>query len=49
VAAQRQFDAIVIGSGIGGMAFAAIMARLRRWRVLVLERLSRLREVRRKR
>lgn len=31
-------DAIVIGSGIGGLAFASIMARLRRWRVLVLER-----------
>jgi all-trans-retinol 13,14-reductase len=32
------FDAIVIGSGIGGLAFAAIMAKLRKWRVLVLER-----------
>jgi all-trans-retinol 13,14-reductase len=37
-ASQRDFDAIVIGSGIGGLAFAAIMARLRKWRVLVLER-----------
>ncbi len=35
---QRSFDAIVIGSGIGGLAFASIMARLRGWRVLVLER-----------
>ncbi len=34
----RTFDAIVIGSGIGGLAFAALMARLRKWRVLVLER-----------
>jgi len=33
-----EFDAIVIGSGIGGLAFASLMARLRRWRVLVLER-----------
>ncbi len=32
------FDAIVIGSGIGALAFAALMAKLRRWRVLVLER-----------
>lgn len=32
------WDAIVIGSGIGGLAFAAIVARLRNWRVLVLER-----------
>ncbi len=35
---QSKFDAIVIGSGIGGLAFAAIMAKLRQWRVLVLER-----------
>jgi all-trans-retinol 13,14-reductase len=34
----RSYDAIVIGSGIGALAFAAIMARLRQWRVLVLER-----------
>lgn len=33
-----EYDAIVIGSGIGGLAFASIMARLRKWRVLVLER-----------
>jgi all-trans-retinol 13,14-reductase len=38
MAAKREFDAIVIGSGIGGLAFASIMARLRSWRVLVLER-----------
>jgi len=31
-------DAIVIGSGMGGLAFASIMAKLRKWRVLVLER-----------
>jgi phytoene dehydrogenase-like protein len=37
-AAESQFDAIVIGSGIGGLAFASIMAKLRKWRVLVLER-----------
>jgi len=35
---QSEYDAIVIGSGIGGLAFASIMAKLRRWRVLVLER-----------
>jgi all-trans-retinol 13,14-reductase len=32
------YDAIVIGSGMGALAFASIMARLRKWRVLVLER-----------
>lgn len=32
------YDAIVIGSGMGGLAFASLMARLRKWRVLVLER-----------
>ena len=35
---QPEYDAIVIGSGMGGLAFASIMAKLRRWRVLVLER-----------
>jgi phytoene dehydrogenase-like protein len=35
---HREFDAIVIGSGMGGLAFASIMAKLRKWRVLVLER-----------
>ena len=38
MASENKFDAIVIGSGIGGLAFAAIMAKLRKWRVLVLER-----------
>src|SRR5215470_8263840 len=38
MSAHRQFDAIVIGSGLGGLAFASIMAKLRQWRVLVLER-----------
>lgn len=38
VSPPREFDAIVIGSGIGGLAFASIMAKLRQWRVLVLER-----------
>ena len=33
-----EYDAIVIGSGMGGLAFASIMAKLRKWRVLVLER-----------
>lgn len=37
-AAARSYDAIVIGSGMGALAFAAIMAKLRKWRVLVLER-----------
>ena len=32
------YDAIVIGSGMGALAFAGIMAKLRKWRVLVLER-----------
>jgi len=32
------YDAIVIGSGMGGLTAAAIMARLKGWRVLVLER-----------
>ena len=31
------WDAIVIGSGIGGLAFSSIMAKMRGWRVLVLE------------
>ncbi|MGD0840714.1 MAG: NAD(P)/FAD-dependent oxidoreductase [Candidatus Acidiferrales bacterium] len=34
----QHWDAIVIGSGMGGLAFASIMAKLRKWRVLVLER-----------
>ena len=36
-AALSRFDAVVIGSGIGALAFSSIMARLRKWRVLVLE------------
>jgi all-trans-retinol 13,14-reductase len=35
---KNSYDAIVIGSGIGALTFASIMARLRKWRVLVLER-----------
>jgi phytoene dehydrogenase-like protein len=38
MSAQPGYDAIVIGSGMGGLAFASIMAKLRKWRVLVLER-----------
>jgi all-trans-retinol 13,14-reductase len=34
---EPRFDAIVIGSGMGALAFSSIMARLRKWRVLVLE------------
>src|SRR5580658_5742709 len=36
--AMAGYDAIVIGSGMGGLTVAAIMARLKGWRVLVLER-----------
>ncbi len=32
------YDAIVIGSGIGGLTTAAILAKLKGWRVLILER-----------
>ena len=35
---EPSFDAIVIGSGMGALAFASVMAKLRQWRVLVLER-----------
>ena len=38
MSSQPDYDAIVIGSGMGGLAFASIMAKLRKWRVLVLER-----------
>ena len=34
----QDYDAIVIGSGIGALTFASLMAQLRGWRVLVLER-----------
>jgi all-trans-retinol 13,14-reductase len=38
MSSRPEYDAIVIGSGMGGLAFASIMANLRKWRVLVLER-----------
>jgi all-trans-retinol 13,14-reductase len=38
MSARSEFDAIVIGSGMGGLTFASIMAKLRKRRVLVLER-----------
>jgi phytoene dehydrogenase-like protein len=34
----HSYDAIVIGSGMGALSFASLMAKLRKWRVLVLER-----------
>jgi all-trans-retinol 13,14-reductase len=34
---ENAYDAIVIGSGIGGLAAAAVLARMKRYRVLVLE------------
>jgi all-trans-retinol 13,14-reductase len=34
---EKTFDAIVIGSGIGGLAAASVLARLKHYRVLVLE------------
>jgi phytoene dehydrogenase-like protein len=36
--AKSGYDLIVIGSGMGALSLASIMARARRWRVLVLER-----------
>lgn len=33
-----KYDAIVIGSGMGGLTFASLMAQMKGWRVLVLER-----------
>jgi all-trans-retinol 13,14-reductase len=38
MSSRTEYDAIVIGSGMGGLAFASIMAKLHKWRVLVLER-----------
>src|SRR5271165_1646099 len=35
---NRNYDAIVIGSGMGGLTFASLMAQMKGWRVLVLER-----------
>lgn len=35
---EREWDAIVVGSGIGGLACAALLAKRARMRVLVLER-----------
>src|SRR5580693_822206 len=35
---EHSYDAIVIGSGMGALTFASIMGKLRKWRVLVLER-----------
>ena len=35
---EHSYDAIVIGSGMGALAFASLMAKLRKWRLLVLER-----------
>ncbi|MER3545791.1 MAG: hypothetical protein C4311_14665 [Chloroflexota bacterium] len=37
------FDAIVIGSGMGGLTVASLLAQMRRWRVLVLEQHFKLR------
>ncbi|MHB1629375.1 MAG: phytoene desaturase family protein [Bacilli bacterium] len=37
-ATEQPFDAIIIGSGIGGLAFASLMAQVAKKRVLVLER-----------
>jgi choline dehydrogenase-like flavoprotein len=34
MSSQPEYDAIVIGSGMGGLAFASIMAKLRKWRGL---------------
>jgi all-trans-retinol 13,14-reductase len=35
---NQPYDVIVIGSGIGALSFGSIMAKMRGWRVLVLER-----------
>jgi all-trans-retinol 13,14-reductase len=38
MSSESCYDAIVIGSGMGALAFASVMAKLRKWRVLILER-----------
>jgi 2-polyprenyl-6-methoxyphenol hydroxylase-like FAD-dependent oxidoreductase len=38
MSAHGEFDAIVIGSGMGGFAFASTMAKPRQWHVLVRHR-----------
>jgi phytoene dehydrogenase-like protein len=38
VAPNTDYDVIVIGSGMGALAFSSIMAKLKGWRLLVLER-----------
>jgi hypothetical protein len=40
MSAYREFDAIVIASRYGGLAFASITAKLRKWCVLALEELQ---------
>lgn len=35
---DQNYDLIVIGSGLGGLVTASLMAKLKKWRVLVLER-----------
>jgi flavin-dependent dehydrogenase len=37
MSSQPEYNAIVVGSGMGGLAFASIVAKLRKWRVVVLE------------
>src|SRR5579864_381250 len=37
MSSHPEYNAIVIGSGMGGLAFASILAKLRNWRVVVLE------------
>ena len=41
-ASQSTYDLIVVGSGMGGLTVASLMAQLKGWRVLVLERHFRL-------
>lgn len=35
---QTHYDAIIIGSGMGGLTIASLLAQFKNWRVLVLER-----------